>query len=87
MTQITDILVRIEKIMTDHHRENKEILTVNEAAEFLNLETSYLYQLTSKRLIPFYRPGRKIYFKKSDLIDWISKYRQSTVSEVINKSY
>jgi excisionase family DNA binding protein len=87
MTQITDILVRIEKIMTDHHRENKEILTVNEAAEFLNLETSYLYQLTSKRLIPFYRPGRKIYFKKSDLIDWISKYRQSTVSEVINKSF
>jgi excisionase family DNA binding protein len=87
MTQITDILERIEKIMTDHHRENKEILTVNEAAEFLNLETSYVYQLTSKRLIPFYRPGRKLYFKKSDLVDWISKYRQATVTEVINKSY
>jgi excisionase family DNA binding protein len=87
MSQITEILERIEKIMTDHHRENKEILTVNEAAEFLNLETSYLYQLTSKRLIPFYRPGRKLYFKKSDLVDWISKHRQATVTEVINKSY
>jgi excisionase family DNA binding protein len=87
MAQITEILERIEKIMTDHHRENKEILTVNEAAEFLNLETSYVYQLTSKRLIPFYRPGRKLYFKKSDLVDWISKHRQATVTEVINKSY
>jgi excisionase family DNA binding protein len=87
MRDITKILERIEKIMTDHHRENKEILTVNEAAEFLNLETSYVYQLTSKRLIPFYRPGRKLYFKKSDLVDWISKHRQATVTEVINKSY
>jgi excisionase family DNA binding protein len=84
---LTLLLQRIEEQMNANNLASKEIFSVNEAAEFLGLKTSYLYQLTSKRLIPFYRPGRKLYFKKSDLIDWISSHRQSTVAEVINKSY
>ncbi len=87
MSTVLSALERIEQMIINHLRESKEILTVYEAAEFLNLETSYLYQLTSKRLIPFYRPGRKLYFKKSDLIDWITLHRQSTVNEITNKSY
>lgn len=87
MNKLLVVLERIEMVMNNHLKESKEILTVNEAAEFLNLETSYLYQLTSKRLIPYYRPGRKLYFKKSDLIDWITLHRQSTVDEITNKSY
>jgi excisionase family DNA binding protein len=84
---LTLLLQRIEEQMNANNLASKEIFSVNEAAEFLGLKTSYLYQLTSKRLIPFYRPGRKLYFKKSDLVDWISKHRQATVTEVINKSY
>jgi excisionase family DNA binding protein len=87
MYKLLEVLERIEMVMNTHLKESKEVLSVNEAAEFLNLETSYLYQLTSKRLIPFYRPGRKLYFKKSDLIDWITLHRQSTVDEITNKSY
>lgn len=87
MLKVLSALERIEQLMNNQLKESKEVLTVNEAAEFLNLETSYLYQLTSKRLIPFYRPGRNLYFKKSDLIDWITLHRQSTVDEITNKSY
>ena len=87
MLKVLSALERIEQLMNNQLKESKEVLTVNEAAEFLNLETSYLYQLTSKRLVPFYRPGRKLYFKKSDLIDWITLHRQSTVDEITNKSY
>ena len=87
MIKILETLERIEIVMNNHLKESKEILTVNEAAEFLNLETSYLYQLTSRKRIAYYRPGRKLYFKKSDLIDWITSHRQSTVDEITNKSY
>jgi len=47
------------------------------AAEYLGYELSYLYQLSSKNIIKKYKPNRgKIYFKKSDLDEWIERNKQ-----------
>lgn len=52
--------------------QNKEILTMGEAASFLGLSKSYLYKMTSKGDIPFYRPlGKVMYFERSVLLEWI----------------
>lgn len=49
----------------------KTILGINDAADFLGLKKSYLYQLTSKKVIPHSKPNnKKIYFQKSDLERW-----------------
>jgi len=46
--------------------------TIIEASEYLNLSKSYLYKLTSKREIAYYKPnGKKIYFTKADLDGWL----------------
>lgn len=50
----------------------KEHLTLEEASAYLGISKSYLYKRTSKREIPFYRPGKKrIFFLKKELDDWI----------------
>ena len=50
----------------------KKILSFEEASKFLNLSKSYLYQLTSKGIIPHYKPqGKMIYFEKELLEDWL----------------
>lgn len=85
-SNLTLQLQRIEELMNANNLATKEILTVNEAAQFLDLKPAYVYQLTSKRLIPFCRPGRKLYFQKSDLIEWVRKSRQSTMEEIFSKS-
>ncbi len=42
----------------------KEILTIEEAAEFLSVSKSYLYKQTSAQAIPHYKPtGKRCYFK------------------------
>ena len=79
-------LQRIEELMSANNLATKEIFSVSEAAEFLGLKPAYIYQLTSKRQIPFCRPGRKLYFQKSDLIDWVKKARQSTVEEIFSSN-
>ena len=44
----------------------KEILTIEEAAEFLSVSKSYLYKQTSAQAIPHYKPtGKRCYFKPS----------------------
>ena len=50
----------------------KEILTIEEAAEFLSVSKSYLYKQTSAQAIPHYKPtGKRCYFKRSELEAWI----------------
>lgn len=48
------------------------LIGMDEACQILGLKKSYLYKLTSWGLLPFYKPwGKKIYFNKIELIDFI----------------
>jgi excisionase family DNA binding protein len=50
----------------------KKIFSFDEASRFLNLSKSYLYQLTSKGLIPHYKPqGKMLYFERVELESWL----------------
>ena len=61
----------------------KEFLTTKEAAAYLGMALSYLYKMTAKKSIPFYTPtGKKIYFKKSELDDWMNSSRVATNDEI-----
>ncbi|NDV68427.1 helix-turn-helix domain-containing protein [Dysgonomonas sp. 25] len=68
----------------------KKILSFEEASQFLNLSKSYLYQLTSKRIIPHYKPqGKMIYFERELLEDWLRqnpvRTKQEQQSEAANR--
>jgi excisionase family DNA binding protein len=50
----------------------KEHLTLEEAARYLDLSPSYMYKLTcSGTLVPLKPSGKKLYFIKKDLDEWI----------------
>ncbi len=66
--------------------EGKEILNVDEAAEFLGMTKGTLYHLTYKKKIPYYKPGGKlIRFYKSELIKWIEKGRVGEIDKMQNE--
>jgi excisionase family DNA binding protein len=46
-------------------------LTVDEACEFLRIKKSWLYQNHQHSKMPSHRIGRKMVFKKSELVDWV----------------
>lgn len=62
----------------------KEVLSFEEARVYLdNISSSYLYKLTSARKIPHYCPtGKLIYFRRSELDDWVFKSRRKTIDEI-----
>jgi excisionase family DNA binding protein len=54
----------------------KEVLTSDEAAAYMGIAKSYLYKLTSKRLIPHYKPiGKMCYFNRKELESWLQRNR------------
>lgn len=61
----------------------KAMLTSDEAAAYLGITKSYLYKLTNRHEIPFYKPlGKVIYFDRTELEAWIRNARVATASEV-----
>lgn len=47
-------------------------LNVDEACELLRIKKSWLYQNHDLCGVPSHRIGRKLIFKRSELIDWAS---------------
>ncbi|EGR1136752.1 MULTISPECIES: helix-turn-helix transcriptional regulator [Gammaproteobacteria] len=55
----------------------KEVMTINECAQYTGLSVSYLYKLTHKKLIPFFKPmGKRLYFKRTEIDQWLLRNKQ-----------
>ena len=79
------ILKKLEKLEVLIERQyilSKEILTLEEAAEYVQLSKSCLYKMTSSKEIPYYVPGgKKIYFRRIELDNWILNSKVNSVNE------
>ena len=64
----------------------KNILTVDEVINYTGFSQKQIYKLTSTRAIPHYKPsGRKLFFKKDEIDEWISRGRVDTLNDLNNK--
>ena len=66
---------------------SKNILQIEDVVILTGLSKSHIYRLTSSKKIPHSKPtGGFIYFKKSDVEEWMLKNRILTVDEIDAKS-
>ena len=62
-------------------------LDLNEAAELLKVKPGTMYQKVWKREIPTYKPfGRKLYFKRHELLELLDRNRRDTADEIKSKA-
>ena len=62
-------------------------MTAKETADFLGVNQKYIYQLTHQRKIPYYSPiGRRILFKRSELISFVENAKVSSMGELQTKA-
>lgn len=61
----------------------KEVLTSDEAAKYMGISKSYLYKLTMRQEIPYFRPmGKMCYFNRIELEQWLQRNRIATSNEI-----
>ena len=59
------------------------ILKIAEAAEMLGVATATVYQYVWRKEIPHYKPNKKLlYFKESELIEWMTSRRIASSTEL-----
>ena len=61
-------------------KASKDLLNVKEAASFLDLAVATLYTKSSKGEIPSKRQAGRLYFSKSELIQWLEEGTKSRFS-------
>ena len=64
----------------------KTILRSNEAAVFTGLSIGRIYRLTSDSEIPHYKRGNTLYFKKSELEEWMLERIVKTTEEIASEA-
>ena len=83
INEISELKRLIVEKDEDQSRETPEqFLTIQEAAQFLNLTVPTLYSKVSKRELPVMKRGKRLYFSKTDLIDYIKEGRKKSNSEI-----
>ncbi len=61
----------------------KDVLTLEEAAQYTGLKKSYLYKLTSTKAIPHYKPnGKNCFFKRTELEEWLTTNPVATTADL-----
>lgn len=65
-----------------------ELMDTVEVAKLTGYSKQTIYQLTSTRQIPFHRPahgGRKIVFKRSEILEWMQACGIETIDSYCNE--
>ena len=76
MTQSTEILEKLKAIEILLTAQQPAPLTLAEASLYLHVSKQTLYRMTSQSEIGHFKPnGKKIYFLKSDLDQYLTRNR------------
>lgn len=66
---------------------DKPLYTIKEAAVFLGVKRSYIYELVRANKIPYTRSkgGKLVYIRREDLIRWAEAVPVPSIYEIYNK--
>ncbi|HCZ35347.1 MAG TPA: hypothetical protein DHV26_05405 [Cytophagales bacterium] len=83
---IKEVIVEaIDKALIRNENEST-LINVQEAAALLNLAVTTLYEKTSRKQIPHYKHGKKVMFKKSELLAWVEACKVKTLKDIRKKA-
>jgi len=69
----------------DKYQPQDDLLNIEEVARFINESKSSVYSRTSKRTIPFYKRGKKLLFKRSEVLAWLESGKKKTRAELVRE--
>ncbi len=84
VSQLLEKVNHIENLLSGQQSlpEQDNLFTITRPPGFLNLAVPTLYSKVSRKEIPVNKQGKRLYFYKLELEDWIKQGRKQTYSEL-----
>lgn len=64
----------------------EQFLTIQAAADLLRLSVPTIYSKVSKRELPFMKRGKRLYFSRTELTDYLKEGRNKTHAETAQEA-
>lgn len=77
-TQIRDLQIALEQVSSG----GGEVMNFEQCLKLTGFSKGYLYRLTSQREIPHYKKGKFIFFKRSEVEQWLFAEKVKTREEI-----
>ena len=90
VTDLQKTVNNIERLLLEKGNEPQnqpeQLLSIKEAAKFLNLSVHTLYGYVHRAEIPVCKRAGRLYFYKHELTDWLKAGRKKTVTELASEA-
>ncbi len=85
--KITAIEMRLETIerllnYTDEKLHYSEIMSLKQLCNYCDFTKSFVYKQTSTREIPHYKKGKRLFFKRTEIDEWLLKNKVKTMDDL-----
>lgn len=80
--QVKNVQNQLDEIKSKVELGEQEFVNMGAMAKMLGIPKSTAYMLSSKNLLPKFKIGKRVIFKKTDVYDFIEKHRISSQKEV-----
>jgi excisionase family DNA binding protein len=81
LSNIESLLISIRSQAVNVPNPADDLLTISQAAELLSLTVPTIYGLVHRHEIPNSKRGKRLYFSKAELLEWVSAGRRRTITE------
>ena len=91
VTMLTKEVSELKRLLIERQeqpikQEEDKLLTVQEAAQFLNLTVPTIYSKVSKGELPVMKRGKRLYFSRTELMEYLKEGRKKTFDEIATEA-
>ena len=79
VSELKRLLIEKQEQPTD---QPEQLLTIQEAAEFLSLTVPTMYSKVSKGELPVMKRSKRLYFSRTELLDYLKDGRKKSNAEI-----
>lgn len=79
VSELKSLLIQKQEAPT---QQTEEPLTIQQAAAFLKLSVATIYTKVSKGELPNYKRGKRLYFSKTELLEYLKEGRKQTNKDI-----
>ena len=82
VNELETIKSLVEKTQRPQVKEPRIPIGIDEACKLIGKAKPTVYTLVRKRILPSYKNGKKLYFFRNELLEWIENGRRKTLEEI-----
>lgn len=82
--EVSDLkqLIIAKQEATPNPEKSDKLLTIDEVAKLLHLAKPTIYSKVSRNELPFMKRGKRLYFSRTEIMDFIKAGRRKTTAEI-----